>query len=469
MIVLGGRSDVVAQWFTRDYILKHSGWFKQMVIGPSEFAIVIRDGKIESFVTQEHLRGLSGGVFDRVKNWLGAGEDLQILVIDVRGKRMDIPFTGFTKDHVRVKGTVSLTFRISPENATKVLNLISGPTIMDWSLRNTEEVQNGPRDPSDQRYEGAGLKELTVEDLALRFTKDVESLVYVDFLSARLAEELHTDAAQVSRGLLKSLSKIEPYWMENGIEVVFGTVQISENAYVEVLRGQNAAELEQRQKDVEFFTQVGDARRASELQVQLYQHEHNIELGKTLHDLDIQKAIKGKEGELEELIRRNGWTLKKLDAAEAAEVGAIEARGATDIKWIYHKGELGLKREVALNQAEIDRIATDAAVYARSAEANQKHTEELLKLERDKKRYDNEMEVMDRLMEVRNKRTEQRIREYQATELETRRLEAALDEVRAGAVVQVQRAEGDAAAKVCPACHRGFTLNEATCPYCGKT
>ena len=53
MIRMSAREDVVAQYFARSYITANSGFLKQMVIGPDEAAVLIKNGKVEDVLTQE--------------------------------------------------------------------------------------------------------------------------------------------------------------------------------------------------------------------------------------------------------------------------------------------------------------------------------------------------------------------------------------------------------------------------------
>ncbi len=293
MLLLGGRSDILAQWFTKKYIQKHAGIFKDILIGPGEYAMVIRGGKMEPPITQDQLTGLMGGLPEKIKGWLGGGEDLQLLVVDVRPKKMTIPFSGFSKDHLRIGGSMEITFRIDPSNAMRILNMITGPTVLDYKWGRSEDLKLGA-DPSSSNR--SGIKELTTQDIGVILGKDISTQISVEVLCSMEAQEIQENIGSVSTKVKVVLNAMTSYWMEYGIDVVFPNVIISDNEYQEIMRKRTETELQQRERDIEFFRIAGDEKRAAEMERQRLRLEQDTALAREVAGLDYGKEIAAKKG-----------------------------------------------------------------------------------------------------------------------------------------------------------------------------
>ena len=61
MIPTGGRTDVIVQWFSNDFIKSNDKVFEKMTVGPGEVLMIIKDGKPSAAATPqiEHSAAIS--------------------------------------------------------------------------------------------------------------------------------------------------------------------------------------------------------------------------------------------------------------------------------------------------------------------------------------------------------------------------------------------------------------------------
>jgi hypothetical protein len=231
MIRMSARADVVAQYFNRKYVTENSGMLNQMVVGPDEAAVLIRNGAIEEIATAEKLDGLGAGVVGWMKNKLGGGEDLNFLMVVTSPIELKIPVGGqanpqatqqmlaagrsqseavsagmasselMTKDGFPAMGVVTIRISFDPNNAAKVMNLMSSikgrgfqltGQMGDRGLLGGKDATQG--DPRFGRQESwgvvdgknlwgrkdaaSGIAEITEEDLIAKFWEELIVKVY---------------------------------------------------------------------------------------------------------------------------------------------------------------------------------------------------------------------------------------------------------------------------------------------------
>lgn len=441
MLLLGGRSDILAQWFTKKYIQKHAGIFKDILIGPGEYAMVIRGGKMETPITQDQLTGLMGGLQEKIKGWLGGGEDLQLLVVDVRPKKMTIPFSGFSQDHLRVGGILEITFRIDPSNAMRILNMITGPTVLDYKWGRSEDLKLGA-DPSSTNR--SGIKELTTQDIGAILGKDVSTQISVEVLSTMEAQEIQENVNSVSTKVKAVLNAMAPYWMEYGIDVVFPNVIVSDNEYQEIMRKRTETELQQRDRDIEFFRMAGDEKRAAEMEQQRLRLEQDAALAREVAGLDYGKEIAAKRAEIDTMVRRQNWELIKMDASAKEDLAQIE-----------HVSRQKMLDQEAEHEADRRRVLKAAEMYGVAAEIELKDRQERLRLERDRQEDSQDAAHLERLVEIGRKRSDQRIKERDGD------FTVVVD-------VPEQKRIAEPSPRRCPDCQAIVPDDWAFCPHCGK-
>ena len=95
-----------------------------LVIGPGETLVWIKDGKIEDIVTQARLNNVGGGF----RNWLStkviSGQDVRMLIVDNKPFKIQIGAEGNTSDNVKQVGTATLTLRLNHEQANRIAGVL---------------------------------------------------------------------------------------------------------------------------------------------------------------------------------------------------------------------------------------------------------------------------------------------------------------------------------------------------------
>ena len=95
-----------------------------LVVGPGETLIWIKDGKIEDVVTQSRLNNIGGGF----RNWLAtkviSGQDVKMLIVDNKPFKIQIGAEGNTSDNVIQEGTATLTLRLNHEQANRIAGVL---------------------------------------------------------------------------------------------------------------------------------------------------------------------------------------------------------------------------------------------------------------------------------------------------------------------------------------------------------
>ena len=95
-----------------------------IVVGPGESAVIIKDGSIEEVLTQQRIENLAGGF----NNWLGeklrSKEQFDILIVDNKPFQVELGVDGLTSDDVAQSGIAKLTLRLNHENANRIIGVL---------------------------------------------------------------------------------------------------------------------------------------------------------------------------------------------------------------------------------------------------------------------------------------------------------------------------------------------------------
>jgi len=403
MIIFGGRNDVVAQWITKEFILKYSGLFKEAVIGPAEYAIVIKDGRIEEILTQEKLTKL-GGVWQRILRRLGGGEDLQLLIVDTRPNKVSIPFDGYSSDRVHIAGKIEFTLRISPENGIRVINLMKGTTIPDekWRIRGWVWKRG--------RYEkDVMMKELTWADIANRLGSDVKTLLNVNVISQNKAKDFHEKLGDIMLLINETINSLRIYWKEYGIEIITFNVEFNKNAYEEVMRKTIEAEIAQKERDIEFFKRVGDLKTATELEKEKMRLEHQIETLEVFNKYDLEKEIVQHEIELQKIVKDFERDLELGDTQHALSLVELEQK----IRRIKTEGETERIKIMAEAEEYLKRMRMKLEDEAKRKEIDRKNEE-----------LKGKVDILDKIVGIKGKKVEQEIKYGEKVEIPKKKIEA---------------------------------------------
>ena len=95
-----------------------------IVVGPGESAVIIKDGSIEEVLTQQRIENLAGGF----NNWLGeklrTKEQFDILIVDNKPFQVELGVDGLTSDDVAQSGIAKVTLRLNHENANRIIGVL---------------------------------------------------------------------------------------------------------------------------------------------------------------------------------------------------------------------------------------------------------------------------------------------------------------------------------------------------------
>jgi len=382
-----GRDDIIACWLDRQYIVENSGVFKQVVINPYEYAVIIKDGKIRETVTQEKLRGLSGGLMNRLGNWLGGGENFQLVWIDSAEKDIVLPISGRSSDYIdigkdefgNVKGKCILRFRIVPDQAEKVPKLMRGRSV------------------------------LTVADIIDRLGPELTGAIASNFISKYKASEFTENKDVVLKMTDKFIQEIGSVWSDFGIEMISLSIGFGENEYERIMVLAARTELRQKEMDIKFAEQIGNKGREERLKRELESFEHDTKKQFEQHGYDFKKLEMEHRQDLERITDEydRGKEYSKVLHDEKIKTTHLEKElqrmemqfGLEDKRW----GE-ELERTKKLREERLQ----EAFVGIRIKEKDWELTEKKL----------------DASVRARAELVKQDIGKYQATELERSKIDA---------------------------------------------
>ena len=130
MIPTSGRTDILVQWFSNDFIKQHEKVFEKMTVGPGEALIIVKDGKVSDTYVESSVKLAGDGFLAKFREKL-KGVNNQVIMVDLRPVAVRIPFQGLTKDRTEIEGVMNVTIRVSKENLGRISNLYTRDLITD--------------------------------------------------------------------------------------------------------------------------------------------------------------------------------------------------------------------------------------------------------------------------------------------------------------------------------------------------
>ena len=100
-----------------------------LIIGPGETLVWIRDGKIEDIVTQARLNNVAGGFRNWIASKSSGGKEIKMMIIDNKPFEIVIGADGYTKDDIEQSGTAKLTMRLNHEQANRLAGVLKEKAI----------------------------------------------------------------------------------------------------------------------------------------------------------------------------------------------------------------------------------------------------------------------------------------------------------------------------------------------------
>ena len=477
------------------------GLIKQdVVVGPGEQAIIIRNGKIEDSVTQTRLERIGGGFSNWLKKKLGIGEDLELLFIDTKEIDFEIGIKGLSKEHDEIKGTATIRMRIDPSQATKLISLIRAMPPKELQEKLEEYRGIGLERPIVERKElykkekekkffkrlmekreklnwYAGLV-LLKEDLQLKIEKEIEAKVFHYYLPKYSSNEIrrNPEIRETMEELIREeLRKTFDMW---GLVLLDFYTTLEAPLYEELEEHRRRTYMEIDKASIDTLPEFAEKLRNMEREHAI--KKRNMEMAFELKQMGILQEEDIKDILQERDIKRQEELLEFLKRKREKEI---------DIQWIEHlhdmkelfgeeyikkygvPGWLDVKEKLeqwkrAREEHEVDlRIKEFQATVLKMREIEAKVEEEKARMEAEKAKY--AFETYEKGMEKERERTREMM-EHTAKIMEASKqdLPRTLIQGQATPVVHLKEEERKYAGN-CPNCGKAIEAEWKVCPYCG--
>ena len=452
----GSNGTVILQWINRDYLIhdkkeyrkkiykqeiEGTSWFdrskrkeikrevysdyedelkelERIIVGPDEFAVVIKDGVIESTYTQKQVDELPGFWKRMAERLAGGKEDIQIILADTRKHQMDIPFSAFTSDRVQVKGTVQLFASINKDDVALTLRIL-------------KEIVGS------RVNEKIGFRQLTVDDVKELISENLNYIIDTESIGDHTASQIEKDRKGICLDLKSALNTKTPYWANYGLSVYYSSIEFNENRWEELERQDAENKLNRRQMDIEFLmkeSEAGDRIRIDELM----EHEKAMmTINGKLAEYGSEIVLSSKKKELE---------VAKIDDEAEIEMTRLEAQSRYEKTLAYHMKELRRLQDYDIDDTEKELKITEIKARIQKIELENEEARYELELRKlkdsrdlEESSKDSDVERQIRLMEAKAAA----VRAMAAGDEEIRKMEIArgIDEQRQQAEIEKVKAE----------------------------
>ena len=392
-----------------------------IVVGPGESAVIIKDGSIEEVLTQQRIENLAGGF----SNWLGeklrTKEQFDILIVDNKPFQVELGVDGLTSDDVAQSGIAKLTLRLNHENANRLIGVLREKAI---------KVKKGffRKKTVTEGYETV-LTRTTIEQM---LAEEARAKVFRILIRKYEAKDLGGSKAidqEVATSAKTELHKTLETWGMS-IENIF--VDWSPNAY-QSWKAQRApttwikkAKQEEQETDEIRDLQFSKRKKSREREVSTMERDWAEE--------DTQKSLElSKRSKLRE---REASTMERDWADEDAQK-SLEGR----------RKRLDLEKQIALEETKLETELEDLkGSSASSQKIKHARTEaevQTIQSESDKTELENLVGLKEQMLQQKMTRKGQE----QAHELEMTRIKADVDKTVGVADADARAKQADAKAK----------------------
>ena len=372
-----------------------------MIIGPGESAVTIRDGSIEDIVTQKKLTNIAGGFYNWLGEKLNTKKNLQLLLVDNKPFKVEIGIEGLTQDDLAQSGVAKVFLRIDHERSNRLLGVLREKEVKTKKgfFRKTDVTVG---------YE-TGLTRTEVEQM---LAEEARAKVFKKVIGKYSAKDLGSSSEideKVATSAKLELRKTLDLWGMS-IENIYS--EWSLNAY-QIWKAQRAPttwirQAEQDEAEREQIRQIEFKKRRrareKELETQLKEEAEKEEI----KDIEFQKRRRVQERELE--IQEKEW--EETDKTKALEAEA---------KQLEHE------RTVSVEKI---RLKTDVDAIEQEAVLGRKRKAEDLKGDIEKSEAQRDREEIEGLLDVKGKMQEQKLaakRQDQEHEKELAKIKADVD------------------------------------------
>ncbi len=269
-----------------------------IVIGPGETLVWIRDGKIDDSITQQRLNNIAGGFLKWLGKKMSTGKDVQMLIVDNKPFQIEIGVQGNTGDGVEQTGMATAVLRLNTEEANLILGQLREKAVMvkKGILRKRMEIDH---------YETV----LTRSDIEQMIAPEARAKVFGPIIHEYSGRDIGSKKIvdEVGNRALIELRKTLGTW-GMGLENIY--VNWDANAY-QAWKSDRAprdwetdAEREQRKKDLDFKRlesnqEMDELAKMMEMKEQINQQkmarkkaaaESELELEKVKGQTEVEKA-----------------------------------------------------------------------------------------------------------------------------------------------------------------------------------
>ena len=357
----GSKSNVLVQWVSRDYLIQNKKELKDIPVGPDEYFVLLKKGKIEEFATQSQVNAVPG-LLRRFMDFIGTKSDVQLVIIDTRKHTISVPFEAYSRDRDLIRGGVELFANISKDNATLALRLLK---------------ENGEFSSS---YNEMGFRQFCLEDLTELIRKNVQYIVDTEAISGYDASEIQSKRSDICTDIISALNSKTPYWANYGLNVSYSSVVIDENEYERLERLDMENRLKSRQSELDYAEAQGVSEHTIRMKDLVNRESAALEMNAYLSKVGLEASKEAKAAEL-----AHEKKLRDMGYEEDEATRAIEAHNRLEMLAIYHQ------RELRRIEDEDDLTSAEKAVKMKEVEARLASVEE----EISRKKFDFEMYMQD--------------------------------------------------------------------------
>lgn len=421
----GERSNVLVQWLSRDYIM--AKWkeldLKSIPVGPEEYCVLIKEGKVEEVVTETQVNAVPG-LLRRFADYVGTKKDVQLVMIDTRKHELELPFEAHSKDRSLIKGSIKLLVNVSKSDVLPAMRLLK------------EQGSFG------SAYNEEGFRNFCVEDLSDLLRSNVEYVLDTECFSAYDAKEISDNRKAICTDAISALNSKTPYWANYGLTVTYGSMVIDTNRYEELEKLERDKALDARQRDIEYAEASGVSENRVRMEDIANKERSSIAFNEYLSRLNLEVAKWEKD---QEAAHRK--KLREIDYGEDEQTKAMESQNRLEMLAVYHRRELArIKDDEDLDEAEkqvklkeVQLRLSELDLEIRKKTFDQGEYEERARYEREKARLDDEQ---DRA--IRGKQAEAEVLRQMSQrddDLEAKKVEYAHDERKAEINADVEKAK----------------------------
>ncbi len=370
----GSRNDVIIQWISREYLIKNKKEMKDIPVGPDEYFILIKEGKVAECTTESQVDAVPG-LLRRFADYLGAKKDVQLVLVDARKHPLSIPFEAYTRDRALIRGKADLFACISKENPQVALRLLKESAV------HASDID--------------GFREFTLQDLSDLLSKNTEYIIDTESISLYDAKEIAEKRKAICTDMVSALNSKTPYWINYGLEVNYSTVTIDENEYERLERVACENKLKARQRELEYMDASGDSEHAIRMDDLRNRQEAAVKLNKCLSEINAEASKRAHESAIEHKERMSAISDKGAEAE-----AALEFNNRLEVMKKYHEQEIrriesdGLidEGEKQIKMADIQLRIKDINLQMERNEGIVKHELERLSYELDRDRANDDLD-----------------------------------------------------------------------------